>query len=129
MAGFNIGGSGNEYDKLFASGALPPQQDNSGGVGRKRLRLTKKQKAQLAEALQNGRVRPTGPQTKYGVNLPPTTTTHTKYGINCSLPDQPTVNTKYGINCPPPSSQTKYGINFPQTTTHTKYGVNCPPTK
>lgn len=127
MAGFNIGGNGNEYDKFLAANNGISNQNNKTDKAKKPKKLTEKQMEQLRDAIKDGKLRPEPPKTKYGINLP-NNETHTKYGINCSLPDKPTVNTKYGINCPPPSAQTKYGINFPQSTTHTKYGVNCPPT-
>ena len=110
MAGFEIGGSGNEYDKYLAAGNKVEKGSTDGG--KKPKKLTPKQKEQLREALKKGKLRPTCPNTKYGINLP----------------DSP-IHTKYGLNCPPPTVNTKYGINFPPPPPSTKYGINTPPKK
>ena len=124
MAGFEIGGSGNEYDKYLAGSKGPQPKPKK----KDKPTLTPAQKRKLQELI-NGKQKPPKVTTKYGVNtpqLPPQLPpgSHTKYGINTpQLPPQlpPGSHTKYGVNTPqfpqlPPNgeTQTRYGINFPK---------------
>ena len=130
MAGFEIGGNGNEYDKYLqnASNAKKPKPKPG-----KKIVLTKEQQQAIQDMLKKGKLRPPKTNTKYGTNTP---------HLPQKLPDGGIMHTKYGANTPqlPPhlpqfpdgGAHTKYGANTPQLPqfppnggTHTRYGINC----
>ncbi len=106
MAGFEIGGGGNEYDRYYAANEGGPKGKKNVKNGPKKL--TKAQKEALMEALKRGKLKPPANAVM-------------KYGINTPVP-------KYAINFPStPGGNPKYAINFPSTPeSHTKYGINTP---
>ena len=111
MAGFEIGGSGNEYDKYYAA------QNNAGGKpkvkGKKPRKLTPEEQKIIQEKF-NGK--PAKPIMKYGINVPSSQEPIPRYAINFPAnqnppkPEGPVM--KYGINTPAPIP--KYAINFPK---------------